>query len=54
MDLEAAYDRNSRANKLTRLSMTLCFLISGGILLGTLALAAPDPLPASVAVSTSR
>lgn len=54
MDLEAAHDRNAPANKLTRLSMALCFLISGGILLGTLARAAPDPSPASVTVSATR
>lgn len=54
MDLEAAHDRNARADKLTRLSMALCFLISGGILLGTLARAAPDQLPTSAATSVSR
>ncbi len=54
MDLKAVHDRNARADKLTRLSMALCFLISGGVLLGTLALAAPDPSPATVTVSASR
>lgn len=54
MDLKAAHDRNARADKLTRLSMALCFLTSGGILLGTLALAAPDSSPAGVTTSASR
>jgi hypothetical protein len=54
MDLEAAHVRNTRADKLARLSMAACFLISGGILLGTLALATPDQSPASFDASASR
>ncbi|AGK57899.1 hypothetical protein HYPDE_31123 [Hyphomicrobium denitrificans 1NES1] len=54
MDLEAAHVRNSRADKLARLSMALCFLISSGILLGTLALATPDQSPARFETSASR
>jgi len=54
MDLKAAHDRNARADKLTRLSMAVCFLVSSGVLLGTLALAKPDQSPASFTGSASR
>jgi hypothetical protein len=43
MNLKAAYDRNAKADRLTRASMVFCFLLTGGILLGTLALAPGDP-----------
>jgi hypothetical protein len=54
MDLEAAHERNTRADKLTRLCMIVCFLISGGVLLATLAQAAPERLPAALTSSPSR
>lgn len=54
MDLEAAHDRNARADKLARLSMAVCFLVSSAVLLGTLALATPHQSPASFAGSVSR
>lgn len=54
MDLEAAHNRNTRADKLTRLSMVVCFLISGGVLLGTLAVAQPDPAPTGIVASSSK
>jgi len=54
MDLEAAHSRNSRADKLTRLSMAVCFLVTGGILLGSLALTTPDQITAGIDASASR
>jgi hypothetical protein len=54
MDLEAIHARNTRIDKLTRLSMAVCFFVTGGILLGMLALATPDQAPASFETSMSR
>lgn len=54
MDLQAIHARNTQIDKLTRLSMAVCFFVTGGILLGTLALTTPDQAPASFETSTSR
>jgi hypothetical protein len=54
MDLGAAHERNAKADKLTRLGMALCFVLTGGILLGTLAIATPSQNAAIVAPSASK
>jgi hypothetical protein len=36
MDLKAANDQNARADKLTRIGMLICFLVTGAILLVSL------------------
>lgn len=54
MDLEGPHAGNTRIDKLTRASMAVCFLVTGGILLGTLALATPDQSPASFDTSASK
>ena len=38
MDLKAASDQNATADRLTRAGMVICFLATGAILIGTLAL----------------
>src|ERR1700742_5132095 len=42
MDLKAASDQNARADLFTRAGMTICFLATGALLIGTLAVAQPD------------
>jgi hypothetical protein len=37
MDLKAASDQNSTADRLTRAGMVICFLATGALLIGTLA-----------------
>jgi hypothetical protein len=37
MDLEAAREKNAKADRMTLIGMAFCFLLTGGILLGTLA-----------------
>lgn len=54
MDLEATHARNTQFDKLTRVSMAVCFLVTGGILLGTLALATHDQTPATFETPISR
>jgi hypothetical protein len=39
MDLEAATDQNARADRLTRVGMAICFLVTGAILLAALTVA---------------
>ncbi len=38
MDLKAGSDQNSTVDRLTRAGMVICFLATGAILIGTLAL----------------
>jgi len=53
MDLEAAHDRNAKADKLTRWGMAFCFLVTGGILLGSLAVATPGSQQAAIVDSSA-
>jgi len=41
MDLRAANEQNAKADRLTRIGMMVCFLVTGAILLATLAVAGP-------------
>ena len=41
MDLKAASYQNARADRLTWVGMAVCFLVTGAILLATLAVAHP-------------
>jgi hypothetical protein len=41
MDLKAASDQNLRADGLTSVGMAVCFLVTGAVLLATLAVAHP-------------
>ena len=41
MDLKAASDQNLRADRLTSVGMAVCFLVTGAVLLATLAVAHP-------------
>jgi hypothetical protein len=43
MDLEAAREKNAKADRLTLIGMALCFFLTGGILLGTLAATSQQP-----------
>ena len=54
MDLEAAQDRNTKADKLTRFGMLVCFGLTGAILLGSLVIDAPNDPQAIVTSSSSR
>jgi hypothetical protein len=51
MDLEAAHDKNAKADRLTLIGMAFCFLVTGGILLSTLA-ATTSEQPATIVGST--
>ncbi|WP_197077561.1 hypothetical protein [Hyphomicrobium sp. 99] len=42
MDLKAASDRNSTADRLALASMMVCFLATGALLIGTLAVTSLD------------
>ncbi|HVZ05189.1 hypothetical protein [Hyphomicrobium sp.] len=53
MDLEAAHDRNTSADKLIRCGMAFCLLVTGCILLGSLAVATPDGQPPNRVSATS-
>jgi hypothetical protein len=55
MDLKAAGDQNARADLLTRAGMTICFLATGALLIGTLAVAQSHDVqgPATPVASTT-
>jgi hypothetical protein len=54
MDLEGAQDRNTKADRLTRLGMLFCFGLTGAILLGTLVIDTPSEPQAIVTSASSR
>jgi len=54
MDLEAAQDRNTKADRLTRIGMLICFGLTGVILLGTLVIEPPAEPQAIVTSIGSR
>jgi hypothetical protein len=54
MDLEAAQDRNTKADRLTRFGMLFCFGLTGAILLGSLVIDTPNNPQAIVTSSGSK
>jgi hypothetical protein len=54
MDLEAAQDRNTKADRLTRIGMLFCFGLTGAILLGSLVIDSPTEPQAIVTSASSR
>lgn len=54
MDLEAAHDKNAKADRLTLIGMAFCFFVTGGILLGALAVTTSEQPVATVDSSASR
>jgi hypothetical protein len=54
MDLEAAREKNAKADRLTLIGMAFCFFLTGGILLGTLAATTSQQPELTIGSSASR
>jgi hypothetical protein len=54
MDLEAAREKNAKADRLTLIGMAFCFFLTGGILLGTLAATTSERLALTIDSAASR